>query len=292
MTESRELLLQELQTTIRWENEQKDLWFWEKLGRLPFALLDKWTPRAIQDKIGIVLNETGKFIQNGGSYLVSEKEIIGKLRREEGRTDRSTKDAAAYAEPFTLEAVRALPLTAMDRVAGGLRDSRTKVATVQGATTGFGGLFTIAVDIPAMLGLSLKLLQELAICYGFDPKEERERTFIVKCLQFSSSDIVGKKAILEELAAYDNDSEKGNAQVISQLQGWREVVAAYRDSFGMKKLFQLVPIAGALFGAYSNREALLQVAEAGTMLYRKRRIQERLKALDADAGSVSDNVRS
>ncbi|MEV7246895.1 EcsC family protein, partial [Streptomyces sp. NPDC093248] len=76
MTESREQLQQELQLIVKWEREQKDLWFWEKLGRLPFALLDKWTPRVIQDKIGTALNEIGKFIQTGGSYLVSEKTIL------------------------------------------------------------------------------------------------------------------------------------------------------------------------------------------------------------------------
>ncbi|MFE5322077.1 EcsC family protein [Paenibacillus sp. NPDC056579] len=280
MTESREQLQQELQLIVKWEHEQKDLWFWEKLGRLPFALLDKWTPRVIQDKIGTALNEIGKFIQTGGSYLVSEKTILEKLQQEARRSgERIIPEGVLPADTplfLTLPEAKELSLAVMNRVADGLRDSRSTIATVQGATTGFGGVFTLAVDIPAMLGLSLKLLQELAVCYGFDPKDERERMFIVKCLQFSSSDIVGKKAILEELAEYDNRSS--DVQVMSQLQGWREVVTVYRDNFGLKKLFQLVPIAGALFGAYANRDALLQVAEAGTMLYRKRRILERLNS--------------
>ncbi|ULL18500.1 EcsC family protein [Paenibacillus sp. H1-7] len=280
MTESREQLQQELQLIVKWEREQKDLWFWEKLGRLPFALLDKWTPRVIQDKIGTALNEIGKFIQTGGSYLVSEKTILEKLQQEARRSgERIIPEGVLPADTplfLTLPEAKELSLAVMNRVADGLRDSRSTIATVQGATTGFGGVFTLAVDIPAMLGLSLKLLQELAVCYGFDPKDEKERMFIVKCLQFSSSDIVGKKAILEELAEYDNRSS--DVQVMSQLQGWREVVTVYRDNFGLKKLFQLVPIAGALFGAYANRDALLQVAEAGTMLYRKRRILERLNS--------------
>ncbi|MFC0211019.1 EcsC family protein [Paenibacillus chartarius] len=305
MTESREALLQELQTITKWEKEQKDLWFWEKLGRLPFMLLDRLTPRIVQDKIGAALDEIGKFLQNGGDYLVSERAIVRRLEKAAGeatgehvelsltrnnRTNDTESDETSQAEdgghvedPANAEiqtlsrtvALRELPLAVMDKVADDLGSSRTDIATVQGATTGFGGMFTLAVDIPALLGLSLKVLQETAICYGFDPKEERERKFIVKCLQFASSDIVGKKAILEELADYDNPHK--NVQVMSQLQGWREVAAAYRDSYGWKKLFQLVPIAGAVFGAFSNRESLAQVAEAGKMLYRKRRIMERLQ---------------
>ncbi|MFD0675395.1 MULTISPECIES: EcsC family protein [unclassified Paenibacillus] len=306
--ENKEQLLRELQTIIRWEKEQKDLWFWEKLGRLPFVLLDKWTPKLIQDKIELALNEIGRFIQTGGDYLVSEKTIQDKLQREYRQAERWTEEiqeskglekVKGYEEikgpeqikgyeevkglekingPEEIKELKEFPLGVMDRVADQLGESRTNMATVQGAATGFGGLFTIVADIPAMLGLSLKVLQELAICYGFNPKDARERTFIIKCLQFSSSDIVGKKAILEELAEYD--SEDISVQVMSQLQGWREVVSAYRDSFGMKKLFQLVPIAGTLFGAYSNRESLQQVAETGKMLYRKRRIMERLRQLE------------
>lgn len=67
--------------------------------------------------------------------------------------------------------------------------------------------------------------------------------------------------------------------MISQIQGWREVVYNYRDSFGWKKLFQLVPIAGILFGAASNRSQLKGIAETGIMQYRKRRILSRLEEL-------------
>lgn len=256
-------LERELEAIARWEREQKDIWFWEKLGRLPFMLLDRLTPQAIQQKLGQAIDELGAYVQTGGRYLVSQQAVLASL-------EQAAKEAGAATVIGSLEQVGGLPLAIMDRTADRLADSRKTVATVQGATTGFGGLFTLAVDIPALLGLSLKVLQEIAICYGFDPDDPRERIFIVKCLQFSSSDIVGKRAVLEQLAVFDDEGE--NRQLASQLQGWREVVATYRDNFGWKKLFQLVPIAGMLFGAFLNRSTVGDVAEAGKMLYRKRRI--------------------
>lgn len=60
---------------------------------------------------------------------------------------------------------------------------------------------------------------------------------------------------------------------MSQLQGWREVVYTFRDQFGWKKLFQMVPIAGILFGAISNRSMINDVAEVGKMLYQKERFK-------------------
>ena len=38
----------------------------------------------------------------------------------------------------------------------------------------------------------------------------------------------------------------------------------------------MIPIAGLIFGAFINRSAVNDIAEAGMMLYRKRRILERL----------------
>ncbi|MGO4538342.1 EcsC family protein [Paenibacillus sp. 2TAB19] len=275
-TDSNERLLEALREIEAWENDQKDLWFWEKLGRLPFMLLDKLTPKFIQAKLGQAVDEIGGFIQNGGKYLVSEKTITSKLTRN---AEAVTMDASLPSDNIflTLEDCASLPLAVMDRTAAELKSSRTNMATVQGATTGIGGIFTLAIDIPAILGLSLKIIQEIAICYGYDPKLKEERIFAVKVMQFASSDIVGKKAILDELSAYGTEGEGRGTHMLSQLQGWREVVTVYRDNFGLKKLFQLIPIAGIVFGAFINRGTLNDVAEAATMLYRKRRVLVKLK---------------
>ncbi len=261
-----------------WERDQKDLWFWEKLGRLPFMLLDKITPKFVQEKLGQAVDEIGSYIQNGGRYLISERSIIERMQRNaapDGVNELPDEEAAS------IEQVAVMPLAVMNLSAEQLAASRKAVATLQGATTGIGGIFTLAVDIPAVLGLSLKIIQEIAICYGFDPKNKEERIFTVKVMQFASSDIIGKKAILEELSAYDK-AGRGN-QMMSQLQGWREVVAVYRDNFGWKKLFQMIPVAGMLFGAIINRGMLNDVAEAAAMLYRKRRVL--LKLAEIEAGS-------
>jgi hypothetical protein len=120
----------------------------------------------------------------------------------------------------------------------------------------------------------------MAMIYGYQPKEKSERIFIVKCLQFASADYVGKQSILKQLA--ETGSEKSQREAISEFQGWREVIATYRDHFGWKKLFQIVPVIGILFGAFINRSTVEEVAEAGMMLYRKRRIMDKLKTLDSN----------
>nr|WP_281890866.1 EcsC family protein [Paenibacillus sp. YYML68] len=288
-----------------WEKEQKDLWLWERIGRLPFKLLDRLTPQSLQTKLAEALDEIGSYVQTGGQHLISDSSVLRRLKQElkdaspeyaphaekvktaspeqAPHTDNLTHappEQAPHAEELTLERVKLLPLTVMNRAADSLARSRKTLATAQGATTGFGGLFTLAIDIPAILGLSLKTIQEIAMTYGYDPKLKEERVFVIKCLQFASADYVGKQAVLQELSVYGQAHEHAEQrrEALSQLQGWREVITAYRDNFGWKKLFQLVPIAGMLLGAILNRSTLHDVAEAATMLYRKRRILERLHA--------------
>lgn len=289
--ESQQQLESQLQEILKWEKEQKDVMFWEKLGRIPFMLLDRLTPKAVQEKIGSALNEVGGFIQSGGKHLVREQavmNVLAKVAEGEGKdvdtilsvTQSVQEDLEISSEQSTLTLASAakLPLQVMDTAADALTVKRVKFAAAQGAATGIGGVFTIAVDLPMVLGQSLKVLQEMALCYGYDPNDPRERVFIVKCLQFASADIVGKKAVLEELANFDD--AQATEQVFSQLQGWREVVQSYTDNFGMKKLFQLIPIAGVVFGSISNKGTISDVAEAGKMLYKKRRLQYQLRNME------------
>lgn len=299
-SESRQYLESQLETILKWEKEQKDVFFWEKIGRIPFMILDRLTPKIVRDKVGEALNEVGSFIQSGGKYLVSKKSVMKVLSETDARGTEGLKDSLeAEAEStvghdeagnkkdglhheadevLTLDEAAKLSIHVMDTAASGITAKRVKFAAAQGAATGIGGIFTIAADIPLVLGQSLKVLQEMALCYGYDPNDPKERVFIVKCLQFSSADIVGKKAVLEELAAFDD--ELNSDQVFSQIQGWREVVQSYTDSFGMKKLFQLIPIAGIVFGSISNKGTIGDVAETGKMLYKKRRINQRLRNME------------
>jgi len=262
VAESKKWLTEELNKVEVWEKDQSDLWFWEKLGRLPFKIIDKFTPAFIQNKIGLLLDELGQYVQTGGSYLSS-----------------ATKIPAYYPNLAvnTLEDVEKLDISIMDTAVEKITGNRKKIATFQGASTGIGGIFTLTIDIPLLLSLQLKTLQDIAICYGYDPKVKEERLFIVKCMQFVSADIVGKQVILTQLSQFDNPDDSTKREVLSELQGWREVVFSFRDQFGWKKLFQMVPIAGLVFGAFINRSAVNDIAEAGKMLYRKRRIIERLR---------------
>lgn len=261
--ETREQLQNMLKEIEKWEKEQKDLFIWEKIGRLPFAILDKLTPKVIHQKLDLLLNEVAKYIDNGGQYLANAEKTKENIQK---RLEKNNKE-------YHVEELSTLSIEEMEKLAKELSEENAKEAKLQGFATGIGGIFTLALDIPMMLGLTLKTLQEVALSFGYDPTKEEERLFIIKCMQYSSSDIVGKKAILEELTNSDKD------QSLSKLRGWKEVAMNYRDTFGWKKLFQMIPIAGMIFGGFINKQAIEDVSETGIMLYKKRKTMERLNQL-------------
>nr|WP_305121027.1 EcsC family protein [Saccharibacillus sp. JS10] len=255
-----------LKEVEKWMKDQRKLPIWDRIARVPFKLLDKVTPKFIHAKIGSLLDELGNYVQNGGKYLIARRHVVSVLEN----IARKRGASAPY------------PLAVMDEAAMRISAESRNIATAQGATTGVGGVFTLAADIPAVLGLSLKVIQEVGLCYDYDANHKVERVFAVKVLQFASSDIVGKQAILEELNLKAGEDGKlpPSITAMSKIRGWSEVVTTYRDSWGWKKLLQAVPVAGIVFGAFANRQTLSDVAEAAHMLYRKRRILERLEALE------------
>lgn len=176
-----------LLTIQQWEKDQSGLWFWEKIGRIPFKILDKLTPKFIQEKISVLIDELVSYVQTGGKYLVSERSMMRHIQKH------------TLHSVSTLEDIGQMPIEDMVELSEKLQKNRANIATVQGASAGFGGVFTLALDIPVILGIALKTLQEIAMIHGYDPNEKAERIFIVKCLQFASSDVVGKEAILNEL---------------------------------------------------------------------------------------------
>ena len=99
--DTKEQLIGHLEEIQAWEQDQKGLWFWEKLGRLPFKILDKMTPAFIQEKIGLLVSELGSYIQTGGRYLISEEGMLKKIR------------VATYYPVQTIEEVGQIPLNNM-----------------------------------------------------------------------------------------------------------------------------------------------------------------------------------
>ncbi|MDM5246059.1 MULTISPECIES: EcsC family protein [unclassified Lysinibacillus] len=100
--ENVEQLEKHLQEIQAWEKDQKDLWFFDKLGRIPFKILDKMTPTFLQNKIALLVDELGSYIQTGGKYLINEQAMMQKIRNN-----------SSFQNIFAISDISQLPLENM-----------------------------------------------------------------------------------------------------------------------------------------------------------------------------------
>ncbi|MGM9986283.1 MAG: EcsC family protein [Bacillaceae bacterium] len=142
--------------------------------------------------------------------------------------------------------------------------SYKKMAAVEGAATGAGGILIGLADFPLLLSIKIKLLYDLASIYGFNVQIKEERLFILHIFQLAFSSDDHKKKIFKIITNWD-DYEKQLTK-----EDWDNLQTEYRDYIDFVKLLQLMPIIGAPVGAYANYRLLDTLGETAINCYRWR----------------------
>lgn len=140
-----------------------------------------------------------------------------------------------------------------------------KIATVEGAGTGGGGVFLGLADFPLLLSIKMKFLFEVASIYGFDTKLLSERNFILYVFQLAFSSSEHRKQVLSIIEDWENNRPEVD---------WGTLQQEYRDYIDFVKMLQLVPGIGAVVGAYANYNLLDELGETAMNAYHIRLFTE------------------
>ncbi|SLK43013.1 EcsC protein family [Mycobacteroides abscessus subsp. abscessus] len=143
-----------------------------------------------------------------------------------------------------------------------------KVAVVEGAGTGAGGLLLGLADFPLLLSIKMNFLMEAATIYGYDTEQLEERVYLLYIFQLAFSSEGKRREILEVMENWEEEKHK-----VASLN-WQELQQEYRDFIDFVKMLQLVPGIGAAVGAYANYNLMDQLGEAARNVYRWRYFQE------------------
>jgi uncharacterized protein (DUF697 family) len=82
---------------------------------------------------------------------------------------------AAYGLPISsYQGVYSVEISQLDNVAGELVRSGMKVAAVQGAGFGLGGMLTVVPDLGILAAITLRTIQKLSLLYGFEFNTDEE----------------------------------------------------------------------------------------------------------------------
>jgi uncharacterized protein (DUF697 family) len=152
-----------------------------------------------------------------------------------------------------------------------------RLATVEGAGTGAGGILLGLADFPILIGIKLKFLFELAHAYGYPTDDYRERLYLLHVFQLAFSSPEWRAVIWDKIRNW-NDLAEQMPRVMTSDQGhidWMRLQQEYRDTIDFRKMLQLVPGIGAVVGAWANYGLLEELGEVGMNCYRYRFLQDK-----------------
>ncbi|MEG0398411.1 MAG: EcsC family protein [Cetobacterium sp.] len=147
-------------------------------------------------------------------------------------------------------------------------ESFRKAATISGAGTGAGGLIVGLADFPILLSIKIKFLYDIALLYGYDISNFKERLYILYIFMLSFSSDEKRKDVYFDIVNFEDikDSLPNSYDEFN----WREFQQEYRDYIDISKMLQLLPIVGSIFGGLANYKLLTRLAYVSKNSYRYR----------------------
>jgi len=155
------------------------------------------------------------------------------------------------------------PLDECDRLAFRVSIESQTLATVEGAATGAGGIFTTLIDLPLLFVLSLRTILKIGHCYGYTLNHGRDQRFVLGILiAATSGSLETKRKRLEHLRELEDFLIKETQQ---------EILAEEALSFLFQlEIFEDIPGVGAISGALLNLGFMRRVDLTAQRVFQER----------------------
>ncbi|WP_100405110.1 EcsC family protein [Bacillus solitudinis] len=244
-------------TSLKWTN-----WAFSKLGRAKQQLF--------LSQIDTLIIHIQAWLHNGRSHEETTKRIIQHARV----FNHQIQD---------LKDLQLLNLEQLEYIVEQQMARQRLLAFSQGGLTGMGGAFFMAADLPAMVAINIRSIQQLAFTYGYNLDEPVEMMMALKLFHLTSlPKAFQEEAWLQlfedvEIHRDQNLFYQGKEGIIEA--EWlanlvKQVGKNLAISMLRKKMIQGVPLIGMAFGAGMNYRFAKQVIEISHMFYKKRFIME------------------
>ena len=230
---------------------------------VPFAkAADKVLDTKVGDLVGRGVQGLVGLLDDGASWSVRTRAIFEEYRQ------------AGYAVQ-KLDDIAGLPLERADRVVAYVAAKYKMLALAEGAATGTAGLAGLVADVPLVVGLALRAVNEYATYYGFDVAQPVERAVVLDVLAAGSSPTMASRRLaLAELgrvgAMYATQAAWGELEKMGGIEAVKKVAQVIGVRLSRAKLAQVVPLFGAAVGGGVNAWYMATVTQTAYLLYRER----------------------
>jgi uncharacterized protein (DUF697 family) len=171
---------------------------------------------------------------------------------------------AAYGLPIaTYQGVFSVPVEQLDDIALDIIRASQKLAAVEGAGLGLGGIFTILPDLGILAGITVRTIQKLSLLYGF---------------QFTTDDEQSELWVAAATAAgVDVGRELVERQVVRRFvpRAINAIAAQAGKEVAEKLAGRVVPVLSSVVGATLNYYFLRAWGERAMQHFRARHLAVR-----------------
>src|SRR5579864_3657452 len=178
----------------------------------------------------------------------------------------------AYRVPISgYHGVFSLEIGELDVVADSIIRSGMKIAAVEGAGLGLGGLVTIVPDLGILSAITMRTIQKLSLLYGFE---------------FNTDDEMAELWIAAASAAgVDISRELLEKEVINKFvpRVIQRIAARASTEVVEKWAGRMIPLASSLIGAGLNYYFVRTWGKRAAAHFRERHLQVRQRSLLADS---------
>jgi hypothetical protein len=221
-----------------------------------------------RDEITEAVRKTVGLLNDSSAYTVDRQGIYEKFRE------------AGFEEVDSPADIREIPLERIDELVASTSSSYKSTAFAEGGASGAAGVAGLAADIPALVGIALRAINEYTTYYGTDIDDDHERTVALHILLASSSTSeADRQTALAQLtkASMQAAREQPREEVDDALSA--ADIDAFAEQLGIRliraKLAQTVPVVGAAVAGGYNAWYLSAVTETAQMTYRERYLVDR-----------------
>ncbi len=178
---------------------------------------------------------------------------------------------AAYDLPVTsFKGMQSVELGHLDHVAASILRSSTKMAAVQGAGFGLGGLLTVVPDLGLLSAITVRTIEKLSLLYGFEFNTDDEMAELWIAAASAAGIDISRELLEKEVI------NKFIPRVIQRIaaQASGEVVEKWAG--------RLIPVASSLIGAGLNYYFVRTWGQRAQAHFRQRHMEVRRRVADGE----------
>jgi hypothetical protein len=159
------------------------------------------------------------------------------------------------------------------------------VATVEGALTGAGGVWTTLLDVPLLLGLCLRTIIKNGHCYGYALDHPKDKAWVLGAFEIALSDSMERRA--ELMTRLRELEHVFVAQTEEQV-----VLEELASLITQIEIFEDIPVFGAVTGALLNLATLHKTDVTARHLFQERWLRDNGKIETIKTAAVSKRIPS